>query len=592
MKVYKYNCEPASAKSAGLAFEQLKKANNYRRALMNVENQRRRQYRALDAEDQAIVWRSKKIDLLVKYIAMVHDDKKLVQSKKKVRLDLLKRGLKRVKDELKVLRAKRAETEEYKVRLKKIQDDHHTAEIAARKEASDGGLYWGTYLIVEDAYKRSCKETPIYHDLRFSPCRTLAVQVQISKPLSGAQLIGTNDRRVRFSTDLYSIMRDRNERLFEDGPSYRVRAAADAPRHNKANEGANRERYRELSFRIGSEEKGAPIWSFFHVLTVDHKRGTKRCERLPTGPLKWVRIHYERIGVRDRWNVQFVVAEDFEQLAWRKNFTVGIDIGWRRVEGGIRIAYAVGSDGFESQLVIPDHVIDRKKKSFDLQEIRDREKNVYKGLISIFRGTLPPDHPFVELTKELHLWRKDYRFLQLHRYWKNHRIDGDDELFHRVEKWLFNDRHLNDWQKFNVRRMALQVRGRQACWVAELAQRYATFGIEGDFNIARMRNKNIVSDEMQRAAVAHAETAPGALRELLKHQENRGVTIVSVTAAKTTTTCCRCGFVRKPLFQEDLMLKCEKCGKTEDQDKNAAINIMRIADEQRREERKERTVAG
>lgn len=321
---------------------------------------------------------------------------------------------------------------------------------------------------------------------------------------------------------------------------------------------------RELQIRVGSEgPRKDPVWARFHVLL--HRD-------LPPGRIAQVRIHRTLTGVRPRYSAQFVVEHDPQRASTAPTGSVvGVDIGWRRVDGGIRVAYAHGSDGVDRQLVISDGQLRRRIKSDELRSIRDQHQNTLRPRLVALRESAPAW--FRTETQTLHAWRRVGRYVRLHRLWAEQRWDGDAEMFDAVTAWLKKDRHLLQWQENNRRRLELHVRGEQAKFVADLRRCYETIAVESTIRIDRMRDRATAGNEqLRRAAVANTVTSPGALRDALVKAG-----AVEIDPAHTTTDCAACGHRREVEDRTSLVLRCEACGVEEDQDRTAARNLLRAA---------------
>lgn len=330
-------------------------------------------------------------------------------------------------------------------------------------------------------------------------------------------------------------------------------------------------RLRVASLRTGSTEKRAPIWTNFHILM--HRP-------LPAdGTIKGVRVHRTLIGCRARWNIQFIVDEPVRMAPSLPEAPryVGINTGWRRVPGGMRIAVAANTDGQARELVLPDTVLRRAGKSAELRSLRDGETNRIRGLLASWRMTLPEDHWFRIETETIHAWRRSGRIVLLHRRWASARIAGDEALFAIVAAWIAQDRHLLDWETFNLRRMRQQIRGRYEAWVAMICRDHDVIAIE-DINLTTLKASMPAPYLQDIAHERGAIIAVGELRMRLKAMpKTRGLQVVEVPAAFISADCSACRTRRWAKPEErtaDLLQTCPACGLTEDQDLTAAKNVL------------------
>jgi transposase len=114
--------------------------------------------------------------------------------------------------------------------------------------------------------------------------------------------------------------------------------------------------------------------------------------------------------------------------------------------------------------------------------------------------------------------------------------------------------------------------------VADLSRRYKTAIVE-DFDLRNVMQIDPTQTEQigdgrqrYRARVASA----GGFRQMVK---NRFAETQIVSAALTTQTCTECSEVMNFNAAEDVFGKCPHCGHAFDQDRAAAINLMRRYEE-------------
>src|SRR3989304_5667793 len=156
---------------------------------------------------------------------------------------------------------------------------------AIRRARADSGLYWGTYLCVEDAAQRSrrtSREAPRFR--RWDGSGLLATQLQGG--LAVPDLLAGTDRRAQ---------------LVGEG------------------------KRRLLRLRVGSTGRD-PVWAAFPM--VYHR------DLPPEGTVKWARICCHRLGTHTKWSAQIVLDGLPEvTLPSPTRGTVAIDVGWRRFGG-------------------------------------------------------------------------------------------------------------------------------------------------------------------------------------------------------------------------------------------------------------------
>jgi hypothetical protein len=373
--VYRYWCEPASAADADLLREQIRLAADYRRELAQIENRSRALWRARNsgvgssalAEATRAELRAIRRDAaLAKSVqGVLHPDEDVVVGRADLPATVAATTVTitaaTVVDRLVALGISRGAAVAL-VEEDAIGSAHYAARRAARGRAVDLGLYWGTYQHAEDGVSASFRATPVGDDVatwypRGEGCA--AVHLQPARPLAD------DDEWIRIGP----IVRHGSE-IDKSG---RVRPA----------------RHREVLLRVGSTGR-RPRWAVVHVLM--HRA-------IPAGAVvSWAVVKLRRVGSKSRWTLCVTVGgvpasgRSTDRMrassAGRESRCAGVDIGWRRVDGGVRIASWWGSDGRSGEVVIPDRVLSADDKADSLRAIRDRNKNALRSEIQAFARSL------------------------------------------------------------------------------------------------------------------------------------------------------------------------------------------------------------
>lgn len=533
-RVYSYAAEPATAEDRDIFDRQLNLARDYKRALAVVENADRARRRALDQADPDVAALTERINALIAQPPNERDTAALADAKAAV----------------KRRRADRAATDAYKESVTALMQQASADLRQARAVGSGAGLYWGTYLLVEDAHDRASRTTDIWQDVRPNAGGWNAIGVQIQKPktLSTAALVGGDDTRLRLGAARYAVGRRQNG----------IRVREDGARNHRGD--LRPAKFQELALRVGSTPDRKPIWCRFHVIL--HRP-------LPAGDVVWARVHRQRVGHDVLYSAQFVISGVLPALTPTTDDTVGVDIGWRRVEGGIRVGFAVGAD-WQSELVIPDRVLSKRQKAADLQSIRDQHMNNIRGQLIAWRNSLPDDHPLRAATEYLHVWRRMGKFVAFAKEWHAHCSAANEPaplLLCAVDAWIHNDRHLFNWQQRCQLQIMRSVRDLQAKWASFLLKRCRYIAVEREPFVARMARRD--ADEHE-ATVANIAAAPAAVLQRIRSSASMyGVTVIEVPAAGTTRCVCGGPFADT----HDLHARCTVCGVLSDQDYSAAVRI-------------------
>lgn len=529
MKVYRYWAQPMSAQDNFLLMDQLAKAAAYRRRLTDIENRCRVLVRALIASG----------------MSEAEQDQLRVQI-----VNAQRSAVKAARDQ---------------ARSPTHMGTPVYSGVGSGRRLIDPrdlpGAAWGTCGQVDDSVDMARRTTKFSSDLRTHVPRDegiLAVQYQQHKsdprwrPVMADELVGGDDSFVHLGDELIAKAKRPDQR-------------------------PGAKRLTHLKFRIGSNGR-SPIWA--NLYTLLHRP-------LPHARVTWIKLSCERVGLRYNWALIVVVDEECRGRPDDERADgVGVDIGWRMVPSGIRIAVWHGTDGRHGELVIPEETYRRKGKSDSLRSIRDRERNeVAQALRKWIFGEddqpgLPVDHPVRVAAHSMHQWLRVGRYVHLTHVWQSNRLPGDGMMWEYVQKWLQHDRHLYAWEVNNRRRMALSVRARVEELAVRLARQYRMLAVECRGMVPALVKASGSDDEWLRAlnATRTGMVAPASVRKMLEQYALKyGALYREEDPADTTRDCDACGVRREIEDQSQLFLTCPSCGTTSDQDMTAARNILRRA---------------
>jgi hypothetical protein len=543
-RIYSYKCRPP-VQGFELVGDQMWKAHRYKNTLIEIERRRReavdaavREHAprvadvearlaeaetATDAAEAAIKARSKE--------SRSRTAATPVEKAELARLRAARRDLRRERKEA------RAEAfggnKSLKTALGDIDDVAKGEAKAARKGC---GVYWGTYLLVEQSLSGVKTGAPPKFR-RWDGSGAVAVQTQGG--MSWEDATACSDSRLRVEV---------------------------LPASGAADPDSNRSRNKPMAvawLRVGSDGR-TPVWA----------KVPFRLHRTPPADarIKWAYLHREVIGGGVCWEVQFVVGrESWDRDDWGEGGAVGVDVNWRSIPDGLRVAYAVGDDGAERTLVLPRGWVDEWGKVESLQAIRDRNFNEARDALAGWLKVTGAPEWFRERSAFLPQWRSSERLAAMVRNWREHRFDGDGDIFSAMEAWRKQDRHLHDWQDHQHRKIVRRRDDLYRKFAAELSRRYRAAVIEGtDWKAMRAVPKP--DEEADYAARVYARIAsPGRFSELIR--ERFAVTHYA-DPAFTTKRCNGCGTVDE--FDAAALVEhtCSGCGVTWDQDRNAALNLL------------------
>ena len=402
---------------------------------------------------------------------------------------------------------------------------------AVRVERARCGVHWGTYLVVEDAAQRSAKDTPMNEDPKFRPWTqhgSLAVQLQNGLPAP----------------------------VVLDGDDTNVRVVGTGKR-------------RVLWLRIGSEGR-RPVWAtwpmFYH-------------RDLPAEAIvKWVRVSAHKVATHIEWNVQFVLDSEHElnPLPSPTKGSVAIDVGWRLLPHGVRVATWRDDSGESGELCLSTETLDRMRKVDDLQSIRAKNSLEAGDDLGVFRHTGMDTWPGWLLDATRHQMSSS-KLSTLAIKWRANRFEGDARVYEPLEAWRKQDRHLHEWQE-NQRESVLRARREQyRLFAVDMAQ-YRRVVVERLDLRAFSRRPAENETEEPSATNSRGRRFQACLSQrfscLADAVVRAGGEWREVEPAWSTQSCSHCGRVEPFDASADVMHTCAHCGATWDQDVNAAINLL------------------
>lgn len=346
-----------------------------------------------------------------------------------------------------------------------------------------------------------------------------------------------------------------------------------------ASRGARRQAARQAALTItvfSSREGGRRTVTFPMVMHRD----------LPADALiKQVVVKRTRQGLDWQWHAIFTVVDDQASARHRHpTRRAGIDLGWRLVPGGLRVATIAASDRSRAQtLVLPKAILDGFAYCERLQAELDAALN---ELLPSITG-LPLGTDDLELTARFEQIRKAPRigaaklayFALILRDWP----DGNPEIKDRLEAWRSADKRKR--QEMLHLRAKLRARRNELyrTSAAALASAYGVIAVE-DVNWADAARLETYAGERNVLPLParHYRVLANiaALKDWLAKQADKRGGIIVRGAGGTTSTCHACGHENHPVQPEAIIWRCEGCGETWDQDENAAFNILSFAKEQ------------
>jgi len=275
----------------------------------------------------------------------------------------------------------------------------------------------------------------------------------------------------------------------------------------------------------------------------------------------FARLLVDRIGDRWVYSVHFTI----DAVHAKKPTGIGkcaVNFGWRRVPGGVRVAYAVGEDGREQSLVLPDKLFARMEHAESLRGLADEIADAYLGdggrrakSRKVALSSPHANHP--ELGK--------IRFTL-----EQAKLGSAKD----AEQWARRDRHLYQWERDEYTKALRSRREIYRLWARELLTQYDSVVIE-TFDIRQVIERGKYEMNIPQARHYRFLVGPHYLR--LDIEDVFGEQCKVLPPAKHTQTCHVCGTKCTWDRARELMHDCKKCGASWDQDANNARNQLAAA---------------
>ncbi len=540
--VYRYGLL-APTVNGDIVREQMRLAHRYRNTLTEIERGRRAAIRASDAqhgdigvlEHAAREARARAADAarIVKANKAAHRTTKIPREMR----DALDAARVAQRDSVAALReARRTIAGDHATQVDRDEINDRAAELI-RSARAHCGVYWGTYLLVEDEAKASGKQ-PLYDGadpsdprfVRWSGEGTVGVQLQGGM---SADALGSDTR-------------------------LQIVARADRKTGRRAGQA------RTLRLRVQSDGRD-PVWAEWPM--VMHRP-------LPDGAvIKRATVHVRRIGPREEWSVTITISTTRERVAAQRCGAVALDLGWRVTPDGIRVGSWRGEDSATGEILIDARSVSGLELPEKLRSTRDDNFNVARSaLVQWLAHTEVPEW-LRDATETLVQWRSAGRLAALARRWRTNRFDGDGEAYEALERWRYRDHHLWEWETSQRTGALRRRREIYRTAAASLASRYDLIVLE-KFDLRKMARRPApdAPRENEGARSNRQMVAPSELRAALVNAFRGDV--VELDGAYTTVTCHACGAVERFDAGQHVWHACRSCGAVWDQDANAAINLI------------------
>jgi len=422
-----------------------------------------------------------------------------------------------------------ARHDERRAALSALQEKYYSRIKRARQAASRMGLFWGTYNDIVQRVDAGKKHGGELHFRKFRGEGTLTAQI----------MGGMSVDRVNGGHQFFQL----------DPPT----------------EG---QKWRHARMRIGSNADRSPVW--VEVPIVYHRD-------LPDDAnIRSVSVSRRVVCGKPQWQVNDTVNVPCAQPKTTGS-AVAIDLGWRLLPEGVRVAYWLNESGHHGELLIPCRDIAAAARVAELRAVCDRTRDeTLPAIASWLAGRELPDEWNVE-SSHLTQWRSTDKLAALIRWWSDHRLDGDDEIYSQARKWRTKYLHLSNWWRNLQTKITGRMRERFRLFALHIAKEYAVLVIE-DFDLREViQAPKSESDKLAPRNHYRQLVSPGLFRSILVQTCNReGVAVARIDASYTTRECHICHYKGEWDALPSVMHRCAQCGNLFDQDHNAAVNLLRV----------------
>lgn len=298
----------------------------------------------------------------------------------------------------------------------------------------------------------------------------------------------------------------------------------------------------------------------------------------PDSMIKWVKLFREKDA--NKWLWRLSLSVEFTKTIEDADISsiLGVDLGWRQVEGGWRIAYwALRKSDIiveSGELIVPDRIINKLTHADKVKSVIDENRDNLKEWISEWYKKQDkrkiPDIVRDEL-KNVHTWLSHNKFIVFIRVVSGNAFPNSDQLLDVLVKWKHRYKHLLAIWKGDKRR-AISARNTIYRQFAHMLRTKANIlGLE-DMSLVEFKESpqpDSAKEESKTAKRQLQYSAPGTLR---KYLEEKFDYIVRVNRAYTSQLCPDC---RDMLDYGDNRAfgYCKSCQKMWDRDLVGSSNI-------------------
>jgi len=546
--------------------QQLFLMNKLWNCLVEIERHHGQAYFDLMKEDKEVADLSEKIELLIKEKAQILADRNILRRKHKIRKSPctvpLDERLRKISEDLRALSitAKEKRAVVRKLFRPKLDELSRQRLVAVKEARRNSGLWWSNYNEIcrsyEHARRKAWRNGGKLHFRTFDGSGRFANQIQGGAPMA---------------------------KLF-DGSHTQVKIRPlPMEAYSHPSRGHRRRLQRtELSICVytGVDESGKRFRRTLTFPMTMHRP-------LPDDALiKEVIVRRYRQGTRFYWSVSFTAIYTGTVVNGHKSHRVcGIDLGWRKVEKGLRVATIVASDDKVRHVVLPKVILQKLDYVDALKGKIDRAANELHTWLHQQRyqlGALPEDiAPYVNsLPMPGHASQR--ALLRLVLRWRDACPDFAKDIYERLEQWRKQDKR---WRN-EMDNLRAKVLARRADFYRneanQIAREFAIIGME-ELDLRRFAQRSTDGEEKNQSfAEARLNRERAALSELrtwIEFQAGKHAAEIVSCNGESTRQCHLCGYINTPDKRnwKNIIWRCSECDIEWDQDVNAGYNLRNWA---------------
>lgn len=396
-RIWTYGCN-APMEGGDVFWEQARLAHRYYNNLIEIERNRRAAYR--EARSKVVpalsVLEEREAEIIEAANPLWHAEYTFKRSKQTAKLKQVREELKPFVTELKAVREAMKPLREVAKTNAQLQEEataiNERANEWQRAARKASGVFWGTYLLIEEAVKSACKPAKRKKGEKKPPRRDPKFKRWEGEGRIGVQLQGRPTVEEVLAGESSYLQIQMTGEWKPAGKKHRKRKNG---RWSVGRKRGGKSPVAVVRLRVGTNG-GQPVYVTLPCVIDRPLR--------PGTVVTWAWIKFFRIGPFTRYSLQLVLEHESFGLPWcgetwrerpagitrteakkqafldptyvprpQGSGIVAVDLGWRVLkDGGLRIAYMVDDRGSSYELHLPESVVDRLKACWELQAVRDR----------------------------------------------------------------------------------------------------------------------------------------------------------------------------------------------------------------------------